>query len=97
MLYFRRKGVREVAEIRVEIPNELHRRLKMKAVSDGSSVQQVVITTLQGGLPQFTEVAQVTTSADVVKPVKSVRQTKKHRNIPWGEPSGQAGADSSEK
>jgi len=86
-----------MAEIRVEIPNELHRRLKMKAVSDGASVQQIVITTLQGGLPEFTEVAQSTTSADVVKTVKAVRKGSKHRKIEWGELSGQAAGDSAEK
>lgn len=42
--------VSDVVEIRFEIPNELHHKLKVKAASENSTLKKTVITILEEGV-----------------------------------------------
>lgn len=88
-----------MSEIRVEVPTELHKRLKHIVVDEGTNIQKVVIRVLEAGLTQIGQPTQTTMPSAVVqdvkpvKAVKPVRKTGRHRKIDWDGPTGQPGAE----
>lgn len=70
-------AIKTTSDIRVQVSKDLHKRIKIRALQEDTTLQKVVVVALEAYLAQPTYRAQVAQKTQIAKPTQKTQTTRK--------------------